>query len=52
MRVFISHDFDDKDKFEELSEALRQRGATLAGFCPVSPGNAVAISVMPPMLFM
>ncbi len=25
MRVFISHDFDDRDKFEELSEALRQR---------------------------
>jgi hypothetical protein len=25
MRVFISHDFDDRDKFEELSEAFRQK---------------------------
>lgn len=26
MRVFISHSFEDKDKFEDLSEALRQLG--------------------------
>ena len=25
MRVFISHDFDDRDKFDELSEAFRQK---------------------------
>jgi len=31
---------------------MSANGATLLGRCPVLPGKAVAISVIPPMLFM